>query len=1434
MNLVDEMVHDAEDELNENQLSIVRGWKVFVVGFKINDILRLCSRVSDIKDDKFSRYKVLGDLSLTLLRRINELVKETGDNILDIVGNTKQEDPDNQQSYYRAITTSSLKNYRYDLQDMVYNMLLSLHDNDRSNSSIPHYPEFDPNHQKLLTQLDRALGKTPQDLESLQLSFDRVVNTLLLDSRHENRSPYHTDGKRRVSYYSPVHHWVIYRSFSPSGRFIPASQITQTFAHLLYVTRGLVMLRMQTEGNIDSVEQCIKMLGIYGHYIKKHSDTVMGRLLDDYGKLSYARRSEMAPQRFQHDSSDNSRIKFEGHPISLAKIKDMIEHSTTMFWKDVNKFLFFDCDVGDLFDVSKFRSENMFDDLNNTAVGYSFMMDHRNGLQDSKHQYGSWLLSDEQRQLDFISGFTDRGVPLWRGGKVMELLRTIDRLQTHLAGLVTLSCGPQARTTEICRMAAVNGSTFSRNLAIVCGTLALVSTNDKTSRQFNKSLWIPHVPPRPVANVLIFWLKFIRPWQQQMVALFHAEGQFHFTTRLFPTLNDGLTPDALTSKIKAMTLDYLGVAMSLRTWRAVVGKFFELFPDHVKNRLSTNFYFDLASMHTTATAIKVYGRDKADIAITDKRSVVGVVEAHLEWHKHTGLGQDDPYVISGFHSAKEKSDTKEDGKSAASIDVEALSKDIVHRTLPELATLVKDTVNDTISQCMAVQFPEPVAMDSELGSSTPSLACHPSRLYDLRTFLGDPSASFQSPEQAQFVEELALGQRNILAIMGTGSGKSTMLMFYCKRYASRRTTVVILPISGLHEELESKATKFGVTFSRWVPRTSTETSQFNRGVSLVYVSIEHLGHKDFQRFLCDACEDGVLASIWFDEIHKIVTESDYRAAMQNVRYLVKLKCVKIGLSASLPPHLFNYFSALTEISWTTIRTSSARPELKLRYRSYPTNREVMHQAITHAKEQLHYYCKDSRMVVFCRTKADAKDVATALGTVEVTSDHDQQHNGKVVENWRKGKPKVLVGTSIIGVGIDYPAVRDVIHVGLSYDVVSQYQQESRGGRDGRRCNAITFFSNTHQPSTKELSVCLGSLYLFKMARDVTQCRRVISTIVLDGKAKDCMSLQKAELCDVCERLAIGNVTNVRRMVSQTAQLVLPVPSAAAYPGGDHQALSLGANSYESISTGYSRNNRIVGAPRQGRHEESRTTKRGREGDVPLANKKLKLEIDDTNDLSNAVTPENDVLQVEQVTMQVQGHMHTEAITQIKRVDKGKQCAIPAPGSDDDMYCDSVQSVDPPDGTPDMEWEDIELLQSPDPIPVREYIRERAGNGQVVFRNVSSSIQTLDSDGLNPLDDDDMYVNTVVSSKSAASKRALDSTSQPATQKTVSFSNVVNYNVGSNWSTAESTQKRYHFSNSVASKTVSVSAASKPQSGRPGSSKTAPAPPAKSSISAQSA
>lgn len=210
---------------------------------------------------------------------------------------------------------------------------------------------------------------------------------------------------------------------------------------------------------------------------------------------------------------------------------------------------------------------------------------------------------------------------------------------------------------------------------------------------------------------------------------------------------------------------------------------------------------------------------------------------------------------------------------------------------------------------------------------------------------------------------------------------------------------------------------------------------------------------------------------------------------------------------------------MTAMSWNIIRTPSSRKELKYEVIKVSSDLNMDSAIVEHVHRAISSYQPDDRAIVFCRSKENVRNLATLFKThpyYAPDDDEDLKRNNEAMVRWVTGESKVMTSTSILGCGMDYSHIRDVVHRDPSFNMLDQYQEDSRGGRDGLQCRATTFIVDKKVYSITNPGCDLGSKVLYESLVDPKQCRRIAPTIFLDGQASQCITLPGAQFCDICE------------------------------------------------------------------------------------------------------------------------------------------------------------------------------------------------------------------------------------------------------------------------------------------------------------------------------
>lgn len=120
---------------------------------------------------------------------------------------------------------------------------------------------------------------------------------------------------------------------------------------------------------------------------------------------------------------------------------------------------------------------------------------------------------------------------------------------------------------------------------------------------------------------------------------------------------------------------------------------------------------------------------------------------------------------------------------------------------------------------------------------------------------------------------------------------------------------------------------------------------------------------------------------------------------------------------------------------------------------------------------------ESKILVFVRTKVRAERVASAMERAEIKSltmhsDKEHAERLRVLDEFKKGKTKILIATDINARGIDIPHVDYVINYDLPEEAENYVHRVGRTGRGEQKGQAISFCSTEEKPILAQIETFL--------------------------------------------------------------------------------------------------------------------------------------------------------------------------------------------------------------------------------------------------------------------------------------------------------------------------------------------------------------------------
>ncbi|WP_052911689.1 RecQ family ATP-dependent DNA helicase [Riemerella anatipestifer] len=315
-------------------------------------------------------------------------------------------------------------------------------------------------------------------------------------------------------------------------------------------------------------------------------------------------------------------------------------------------------------------------------------------------------------------------------------------------------------------------------------------------------------------------------------------------------------------------------------------------------------------------------------------------------------------------------------------------------------------------------------------------------------------------EQWLTIEKILKGEK-VLLIEKTGFGKSLCFQFPASVF--KGTTVIFSPLIALMRDQVKKLTSLGISAkcinSEQTPEENSQIiNEAKQGkIKILYIAPERQENSEW----IEATQQMNLSMVVVDEAHCIsVWGHDFRPAFKRIINLVKL--LPKGL-----PVLATTATATTRVEQdvaqqigngiTTIRGNLMRDNFKL-----------FVIKVNSEDEKLIWLGRNLNNIpgsgiLYTGTRVDTEIYSKWFEHLGISStaynaglDTDSRiaiENGLMNNQW-----KCIISTNALGMGIDKPDIRFIIHTQIPQSPIHYYQEIGRAGRDGKPSYVILFYN----------------------------------------------------------------------------------------------------------------------------------------------------------------------------------------------------------------------------------------------------------------------------------------------------------------------------------------------------------------------------------------
>ena len=317
-------------------------------------------------------------------------------------------------------------------------------------------------------------------------------------------------------------------------------------------------------------------------------------------------------------------------------------------------------------------------------------------------------------------------------------------------------------------------------------------------------------------------------------------------------------------------------------------------------------------------------------------------------------------------------------------------------------------------------------------------------------------------EQWEAIRCLLDGER-ILMIQRTGFGKSLCYQFPATQFSG--ITVIFSPLIALMRDqvkaLNNKGISARYINSEQSPEENSSTIQdaLDGKVKILYIAPERQENMEW----IEATRKMNLSMVVIDEAHTIsVWGHDFRPAFRRIINLVKLlpqSLPVLATTATATRRVQQDIEQQIGGKLTTIRGLLVRNNFRL----YVIKVHSEDEKLVWLAQNLNRI--EGTGLIYTGTRVDTEVyakwlAANGINAINYNAGHDADTRKDIENGLMQNRYKCVVSTNALGMGIDKPDIRFIIHTQIPASPIHYYQEIGRAGRDGKPTTIILFYNES--------------------------------------------------------------------------------------------------------------------------------------------------------------------------------------------------------------------------------------------------------------------------------------------------------------------------------------------------------------------------------------
>lgn len=351
-------------------------------------------------------------------------------------------------------------------------------------------------------------------------------------------------------------------------------------------------------------------------------------------------------------------------------------------------------------------------------------------------------------------------------------------------------------------------------------------------------------------------------------------------------------------------------------------------------------------------------------------------------------------------------------------------------------------------------------------------------------------------EQWTAIQKLLLGER-ILMIQRTGFGKSLCYQFPAILFSG--LTVIFSPLIALMRDQVKSLNNKGIS-ARYINSEQDEElnnqaieDAINGKVKILYIAPERQENQTW----IEATRKMKLSMVVVDEAHTIsVWGHDFRPAFRRIVNLVNLlpsNMPVLATTATATERVQQDIEQQIGNNITTIRGNLVRNNFNLMVIKTNSEDEKLLWLGRHLKKL------PGTGIIYTGTRVNTEIYSQWLQFLGIDATSysaalDSDTRKEIEEGLMNNRWKCIVSTNALGMGIDKPDIRFVIHTQIPASPIHYYQEIGRAGRDEKPTNIILFYNEGKDEEGINVDYKLPKSFIDNSKPSIQQYEKVISLL----------------------------------------------------------------------------------------------------------------------------------------------------------------------------------------------------------------------------------------------------------------------------------------------------------------------------------------------------